>query len=314
MDKPDIKKLSRLRRIKQPQEGVVKLSLARIFILPTRRGLLMLSTIALLLLMGLSDNNNLIYFLGFLLFSVFFTTILHTYRNLAGLEIQAGYPPPVFAGEAAGFTITVNNPFNQTRTGLAASLDSSEIFSLRPYASRTLCLYAPARQRGWQAIGALNLAGVFPLGIFRAWSPVTFAVKVLVYPKPAADARPFPPISGSGGDERRRHDIHGNDDYYGARPYQAGDSIRQIHWRTYAKGQGLYSKQYAETASGGELWLDFAHTPGAHPEERLSRLCRWIIDAEEAGLNYGLKLPTVTIEPAGGKQHYAACLEALALF
>jgi hypothetical protein len=49
------------------------------------------------------------------------------------------------------------------------------------------------------------------------------------------------------------------------------------------------------------------------PEDRLSRLTRWVVDAEAAGLSYGLRLNSVTIDRASGASHRAECLQALAL-
>jgi uncharacterized protein (DUF58 family) len=46
----------------------------------------------------------------------------------------------------------------------------------------------------------------------------------------------------------------------------------------------------------------------------LSRLCRMVLDAEEQGLSYGLRLPERQVEPAAGDAHKHRCLEALALF
>lgn len=62
-----------------------------------------------------------------------------------------------------------------------------------------------------------------------------------------------------------------------------------------------------------ELLLDFALTPG-QPEARLSQLCRWILDAEQSGVSYGLRLPHLIIPTAIGITHQRRCLEALALF
>ena len=105
----------------------------------------------------------------------------------------------------------------------------------------------------------------------------------------------------------------GNDDYLGLKEYQSGDSIKQIDWKAFAKGQGLYSKQYGgDTLT--ELWLNYEQTPGYHVEEKLSQLCRWVIDAEKSGLQYGFTIPGLKLEPDHGKSHYEKCLKALALF
>ena len=70
----------------------------RIFILPTKRGLGFALLMLLLLLIAFVYNNNLVYMLTFLLASIFFITILHTYKSLSGLIVQKGRSKAVFAG------------------------------------------------------------------------------------------------------------------------------------------------------------------------------------------------------------------------
>jgi uncharacterized protein (DUF58 family) len=306
-------KLSRFFKGEAPVSGPVELTQRRVFILPTRSGLGMVLTILLLLLVAFVYNNNLAYMLGFLLASIFFVSILHTFKGLAGLVVQAGYVQPVFAGESAGFTVTVSNSGRQLRMALSVALENEQILGLDAYESRTLTLYAATQKRGWQTIPTVTFACLYPLGIFRAWSPLRLDSKVLVYPKPSAISLPFPADSGDLPSGQRHLDRSGRDDFNGIRSYQAGDSLRQIHWKAYAKGQGLFCKHYASQVAGTELWLDYDHTPGTQVEERLSQLCRWVVEAENAGLRYGLLMPGSKIAPDRGAKHLSACLEALAL-
>jgi uncharacterized protein (DUF58 family) len=307
-------KFGRFFKNKRPVSGPLELRLRRIYILPTRSGLGLAFMIILLLLVAFIDNNNLIYLLAFLLASVFFVAMLHTCKQLAGLVVQAGYVQPVFAGEAAAFGVTVTNPGNQGHPALSANLEGEHDFNLDAHESRTLMLPVTMRKRGWRMMDAVTLASCYPLGIFRAWTPLRFDCKVLVYPKPSAVSLPFPAGEGRALAGQGHVDRAGRDDFNGARPYQSGDSLSHIHWKAYAKGQGLLSKQYATDAGGTELWLEYDNTPGANIEERLSRLCRWVIDAEQAGLRYGLSIPGHRLTPDHGPAHQAACLEALALF
>jgi uncharacterized protein (DUF58 family) len=133
----------------------------------------------------------------------------------------------------------------------------------------------------------------------------------LVYPKPANQEIPFPE-TGSAQNQQGRFK-KGGDEFYGLQSYQAGDPIRHLHWKAYAKGLGLFSKQYGGETSV-EIWLDYGHAPGQSLEERLSYLCRWVVDAERAGMAYGFILPGLRLEPGNGATHYRKCLEALALF
>jgi hypothetical protein len=49
-------------------------------------------------------------------------------------------------------------------------------------------------------------------------------------------------------------------------------------------------------------------------ELKLSRLARWVLEAELRALPYALRLGRRTIDAALGPAHQAACLEALALY
>lgn len=306
-------RLSRFFKGESAISGPIVLNQRRVFILPTKTGLGMVLTISLLLMIAFVYNNNLAYLLGFMLASVFFVGILHTFKGLAGLVVQAGYAPPVFAGEPAAFSITITNPDQQSRPALSAKLETEHLFDLGSGEAKTLILYASTRTRGWQMIDTLTLTCSYPLGIFRAWSPLRLDGKVLVYPQPCSVSLPFP-VAGGEEQSGPRHVVRsGRDEFNGIRSYQAGDPLRQIHWKAYAKGQGLFSKHYANQIGGSDLWLDYDVTPGSHAEERISQLCRWVVDAEIAGLRYGLSIPGRKIAPDRGAKHYAACLEALAL-
>ena len=283
----------------------------RIFILPTQRGLGFGVLIMLLTLIAFVYNNNLAYMLAFLLASIFFITILHTYKSMAGLTVQEGQTTSVFAGEAAGFNVHIDNPTSIARQHVQIKMKTAEHFSLKPHSKAHLTLYDLTYKRGWHPAGTVTIFSTYPLGFFRAWSPIRFNAKALVYPKPSNLEIPFPE-TGSTKNQQGRFK-KGGDEFYGLQSYQAGDPIRHIHWKAYAKGLGLFTKQYGGESSA-EIWLDFGHTPGQSLEERLSHLCRWVIDAEQLGLSYGFILPGLRLEPACGASHYQKCLEALALF
>ncbi len=307
-------KLSRFISGENKTAKSIKLNHRRIFILPTIRGLGFICLIVLLLLIAFVYNNNLAYLLAFLLASIFFITILHSFKSLAGLIINQGHSLSVFAGEAVPFEIIIDNPSNVERYNLKAKLETEIDFFLNPHEKKKIVLYSVTQKRGWHQMGTVTLSSTYPLGLFRAWSLLRFAAKALVYPKPSSIELPFPEHdSGQGQPLNKRQAKQGRDDFCGITEYQQGDPIRQIHWKAFAKGQGLFSKQYSGENSF-ELWLNYEQTPGHNVEERLSQLCRWVIDAEKMGLKYGVKIVGVKFKPSYGLTHYQRCLEALALF
>ena len=283
----------------------------RIFILPTHRGFNFAILTALLLLIAFVYNNNLVYLLAFLLASIFFISILHSYKSLAGLVLQKGQSKAVFAGEAAGFDIHINNPVDVERYYLQIALEKTENLTLKPQSKVCVTLYSPTQKRGWHTAETVTISSTYPLGLFRAWSPIRFNLKALVYPKPTPQELPFPETPSA--QARQNFSRKGADDFYGLKEYQPGDSIKHIYWKAFAKGQGLFNKQYGGDSSA-EIWLHYDNTPGHNTEERLSQLCRWVIDAEHTGVRYGISLPGLKLSPDHGLLHTRKCLEALALF
>jgi uncharacterized protein (DUF58 family) len=72
-------------------------------------------------------------------------------------------------------------------------------------------------------------------------------------------------------------------------------------------------KQF-EAAGGGDLMLDFDALPSSLGlEHRLSRLTRWVLDADASHIRYGLRLPNALIDLDRGAQHRDRCLTALAV-
>jgi uncharacterized protein (DUF58 family) len=294
------------------ESGTVVLNQRRIYILPTRRGLVFAGVLVLMLLGDINYNLSLGYVLTFLLATSGGMTMLYAFRNLAQLEIHAGHVAPVFAGETAEFAFHFNNPGTLPRYRLQLQDDSNHysVFDLAPQQSTPVQLGIPAGRRGWLDSGRLTLYTEFPLGLFHAWSYIHFDVRCLVYPKPAA-AHPLPAFSMQNGTGKLAG--AGDEDFAGLRNYAAGDALPRIAWKTLAREQALQVKQFS-APQGQELWLDWSQMPAIASERKLELLARWVLDAEAAGLLYGLRIPGIDIAPQHGPAHRAECLRALALF
>jgi uncharacterized protein (DUF58 family) len=151
----------------------------------------------------------------------------------------------------------------------------------------------------------------FPLGIFRSWSYVEPDARCLVYPRPERSALPQPSAESARG--ALRSPTPRNDDYSGRRNYQLSDSPRHVAWKAVARNEEMLTKQFTGEAAA-ELWLDWARLAQFNVEQRLSRLAGWVLEAERAGVQYGLRIPGVEIPAGRGEAHRAACLQALALY
>ena len=133
----------------------------------------------------------------------------------------------------------------------------------------------------------------------------------IAWPAPAARGRTPPGLQTDTGGAQDR--ARGDHDFAGLRPFEAGDSLRRVAWKAYARGQGLHTKQYAGTDVVSHVF-DWDSLGDLATEPRLAQLCRWILDAHERGEAFGLRLPGTVIEPNLGTTHRERCLDALALF
>ncbi len=180
----------------------------------------------------------------------------------------------------------------------------------------TLVLSTPARQRGYLQAPRIRLQAHFPLGLLRTWAYWRPAMQVLVYPWPEPDA---PPLPHTGTERANGRGNAGQDDFAGVRHYQPGDPQKHLAWRQIARldpelGGQLVSKQF-EGGGDSDLLLDFASLPANMPlEARLSRMTRWVLEAERLGAPYAFRLGTLAIDSASGEAHLHACLQALALY
>jgi uncharacterized protein (DUF58 family) len=310
-----IARLSRwLFQLRGPERGEVVLVQRRIFILPTRAGVLFAFVLVLMLTGSINYTLSLGFILTFLLASLAISAILHTFRNLVGLRITAARTTPVFAGDVAHFRICLHNPTRAERYSLALTRDKREVTMIDvPAAGSAIAAAAvSAPRRGLLRPGRLTLYTRFPVGLFRAWSYVDLNTHCVVYPRPAPAGLPLPPIKAGGTDGAGL--ALGRDDFAGLRQYHPGDSPRHIAWKAAARGQGLLTKQFVGRAAA-ELWLTLeALPPSLDLDEKLSRLTRWVLDAHAAGLAYGLQLPGTLVAMGTGEAHRDRCLEALALF
>ena len=292
------------------EHGTVVLTQRRIFILPTRQGLILVWVLILMLLGDINYNLSLGYVLTFLLAMMAVMSMLHAFRNLAHLEIRAGRSDAVFSGETARFIFHFNSKFPRYQLVLRSGEENSVSFDLAAGQDNVIVFPLPAVKRGWLKTGQLTLYTEFPLGLFHAWSYLHFDTRCLVYPKPMAGV-PLP--SGTAPDGAGKRSITGDDDFSGLRNYVAGDALPRIAWKAFARGQGLQVKQFS-TPAGEELWLDIAAAPDHNDEDKLARMTRWVLDAEAQGLRYGLRLPDSELPAGNGTAQRDECLRRIALF
>jgi uncharacterized protein (DUF58 family) len=293
-----------------------------IYILPTGAGLMFAVTLLVLLLASINYQLNLGYALTFLLAGSGVVSMHITHNTLRGLNLHLRPPAPVFAGSAAVLDITLNSTHpKRQRYGIglrmAGAPNTAMVWcDVAAGATSAAQISSVAHTRGHHPLSALHIETRFPMGLFRAWSVWRVDEKIWVYPQPETPDPLMPSAHSFSGNSSVSQRTQGGETE-GVRAYQRGDSLKRIVWKKSARqlqsGGDLVSRDTASTVQQ-ELWLDWQHCAGLAPEERLSRLCAWVLQAHQRGAAHGLKLPGTQVTPAHGEAQRQKCLQALALW
>jgi len=300
------------RRRHGPDLGVVTIGRRRVYILPTQLGAGYAALLFAMLLGGLNYGNNLALAFTFVLAAGGWVAMHQCHRNLAGLRLAPAGTRAPYAGDPAEFSFALSSAYARNDLVLSAAGGAAPPASVGAGSATTVSVLAPTTRRGRVPLGRLRIESTFPLGLFRAWTWVHPELECLVYPRPAPRDREGPPPAieaGSAHDGRAR----GEEDFAGLRAFRDGDPPRRIAWKAWARGGELVVKQFVGAARAPVV-LDLADAPGRDLEARLARLARWVVDAEERGDRYGVRLEARETGPGTGLAHRNRCLAQLATY
>jgi uncharacterized protein (DUF58 family) len=302
-----------LRRRQGVDSDPVLLHRRRIYILPTRLGIAYAVMVFAMVLGGLNYNNNLGLGLAFLLVSLGLVAMHHCHGTLSGMTLRLLATDSAFAGQDVRFSLLLENSSRSPRPSIEVGLlpAASRQVDVPAGGSASAGISVPAPRRGRITLGRYVVATRHPLGLFRAWAVVHPAYFAIAWPRPAEPGLAPPGVETDTGGAQDH--ARGDEDFTGLKPYQPGDPLRRIAWKAYARGRGLHTKQYAGTDVVSHVF-DWDTLAGLDVEERLSQLCRWVLDAHEHGEAFGLRLPGTVIEANIGRAHFERCLTTLALF
>ena len=297
----------------------VLLTQRNVYILPTRAGLMLALTLGVLLIASINYQLNLGYLFTFLLAGCAAAGVWVGHGTLRGLGLKLLPPQPVFAGQPAFLDVRLSSARASPRHAIGLAVmgagreDARWAWADVPARGEAALQtsFCPAR-RGLHAAPLLVVQTLFPLGAFRIWTVWKPAAQVLAWPAPEVNAPPLPVGEARAGAGQAASRERAPGEFDGVRPWQRGDTLRQVVWKKFAKSGELVSRD-AQHLQRQQLWLDFARTGAPDAESRLSRLAAWVLAADARQLEYGLRLPGLEIEPDSGAAHKLRCLRALAL-
>ena len=299
-----------------PLQDSCTLTQRNVYILPTGPGFMLGATLLVLLIASINYQLNLGYVLTFLLAGCAVVGMHVGHANLRGITLHLQPPQAQFAGASVALTVELQSQRRSPRYGLGLAVLGSEQWcwsDLAPQGHARVQLAFLAPQRGLQRVPTLTAQTRFPLGTFRVWTVWRPAAQVLVYPRPE-DHPPALPSGTAHASEGASARAHRTDEYDGVRAYRRGDARKLIVWKKAAKA-GEWVSRDTQTLQDRDLWLDLAACGASlNLEQRLARLCAWVLRADAQSLRYGLRLGAQELPPAAGAEQRLACLRALALY
>ena len=292
---------ARAQQLIKPHRGErLRLGLRSLYILPTRFGLLWLSSGGLLLLVAIQTQRNGPLLLSFLMLGLWLLALHLTQFTLQGLELEALTPNGGFAGEMVAYPLLCRSRCQRDaiQLGLAGSAATPQ-----PLAAGESVLSVPWRagRRGLQTPGRLRLQTTAPLGLFVCWT-----LWEPPRPQPIYPARRPGPVAESSTSRLAA----GSDDWDDLRPHRPQDGLARVAWKSLAQGRGRQTKTFAAATPAVGL---LAPAPGLPPERALEHLSAEIWRRSKAGEAYGLALGDTQVAPNTGPEHRDRCLLALAL-
>ncbi|HET7612129.1 MAG TPA: DUF58 domain-containing protein [Rhodanobacteraceae bacterium] len=295
-----------LMRGRKPEPLPVRLDSHRIYIVPTRAGFGFAILLVTMLVGALNYQNNAALLLTCMLGAALASSMLLTWRELHDLNLRSLHADHGFCDARLPLHLAFADD-RHARHGLRISIDKLEQPCPLEPGNSVATVTMPTERRGWTPLPRLQVSSTLPFGLFRAWSWITPAQQVLVYPRILRDVRP--PVRHD--DPRER--ITGGDEFANLRDYHAGDPIRHVAWKASARHDHLLVREFDRAAPGQPVRLDWNALSGLDRETRISRLTGWVCDAYAAAHPWILVLEDRgTMGPAADAAHYHRCLTALA--
>jgi uncharacterized protein (DUF58 family) len=290
----------------------------RIYVVPSRFGLIYSLMLMVMLIGSLNYANNPALLLTCLLGAATYQSVFSGFRTLNRLELKSIQAQPCHAGDHLPLSLLFASTAAVRKCGLRLRMENDTemgspgeaiVFDLPADNAQAVAVTRPAPRRGWQQIGRVRVWTEYPYGLFHVWSWLHPDQRALIYPRLELNA---PPLPRSGGDAQALTTRRSDDEFSMLREYRAGDPRRLIAWKASARQDHLLVKEF-ESQQGYEVVLDWRNLEGLDNEARVSRLAAWVERAETVRVPYRLDLPQTSVGPALGAAHRHACLRELAL-
>ncbi len=227
----------------------------------------------LIALPAANTGNNSLYLVVAVLLAVLAVSGIVSRTNLRGLAVALERPGELYAGQPATLVFQLRNRGRWlARRLLEVTGPAGSSTALVPYlpagSERRVAVELAPQRRGRLRVGALHLASIYPLGLFRKGLRYRLDEELLIFPEilPVSEARPG---GAAEGDDRWSRRVGRGHELFALRAFRPGDDPRGIHWKQSARtGSLVYMEREEEESKRLSVVLDNGVAPLADEAER----------------------------------------------
>ena len=231
----------------------------------TATGWGVLSAALVLNVAAITSQSSLLLLLVGILCGCLLVNVVASRRAVRWLEITAPIETHLLEGMKTTQPWQIRNEAPRPILFIQAVGAAGVLFRLRELEAKAAKSIVPDlvfQKRGIYSNTQIQLGSTCPFGLVLSKRPVplpgTIVVGPAVYPTAMPPAGGFDAMLGGKFASQRR--VASGISFAGIRPMQNGDSSRQIHWKSSAKGLGMMVKTFEEELSGRvTIVLDTGH-------------------------------------------------------
>ena len=273
-------------------------------IVPTRYGFLYGFLIFLFLAAGTFYESNSLLVATATLVTFGLICMHQTHLNvnqvkISGLEMESG-----FSGQTVQWKIRMANTAPVTSFSINIR---DAVIDVPPGTDFIENIPVYLRKRGVVRLEELKISSTYPFGLFYAWKWWKCDLTFLVYPSLQENCV-MPESSRD-----YKADLTGQEDFIGHREYVPGDSAHHIDWKVQARKQKTMVKLF-DTQDPHTIHLDFRALSTGATEAKLSFLATIVQECYKLQRPFSLRMPAEVFSANVTRDHYRACLRALALY